>query len=60
MTREELILSLFDLLGLSVCESGNNVSLITVSITRFFLNITNHFSEDLVKYVGVSPITDGI
>ena len=66
MTREEFILCLFDLSGLSVCESGNNVSLITVSITLLvwsfcvFLNSTNHFPEDLVKYAGASSITDGI
>ena len=66
MTREELILCLFDLSGLSVCESRNNVSLITVSMTLLawsfcdFLDSTNHFPEDLVKYVGASPITDGI
>ena len=66
MTRDELILCLFDLSGLSICEFRNNVSLITVSIALLvwyfciFLTSTNRFPEDSVKYVGSSPITHGI
>ena len=66
MTREELILCLFNLPGISVCESRNSVSLITVSIALdvwsfyVFLTSTNHFPEDSVKYVFSSLITDGI
>ena len=57
MTREELILCLFNLPGISVCEYGNRLSLITVSIALgawsfyVFLTSTNHFPEDSVKYV---------
>ena len=66
MTRDELILCLFDLPGLSICEFRNNVSLITVSIALLvwyfyvFLTSTSPFPEDSVKYVGSNPITDAI
>ena len=64
VTIEDLILCLFDLPSFSVCESGNSVSLITVSIALLawsfciFLTSTNHFPEDSVKYMCSSPITD--
>ena len=60
------MLCIFDLPGLSVWESGNNVSLITLSIAllvlsfcAFFTN-TGHFPDDSVKYVGSMPIIDGM